>query len=252
MKALAVILALLLAACGATPAADPPPPPPQAKSTQPAGWKAILIAGDDKEPAFDNAVDSMADKLRSFGLPDANIVELKATARGPHEANAANIRRAFVGLNPAASEGCFVYITSHGGRGRGLVMKRAAGFLTPGDLGTLLDGTCRGRPTVVIASGCFSGSFAEGASLPAPNRTILTAARDDRPSFGCNAQQHYTVFDRCVLENLDRGEPWPAMMAKTRACVIEGERKFNVDEPSEPQMSIGQSVANLLVFAPGR
>jgi hypothetical protein len=251
MKAIALLLALMLAACGTSPPADPPPTA-KAQPTQPAGWKAVLIAGDDKEPAFDNAIDSMAEKLKGFGVPGANIVELKATQRGPHEANAANIRGAFVGLNPAASDGCFVFITSHGARGRGLVMKRTGGFLTPGDLGTLLDGTCRGRPTVVIASGCFSGSFAEGTAMPAPNRTILTAARDDRPSFGCNASLHYTVFDRCILENLNRGMAWPAVMAKTRACVITGERQFRVDAPSEPQMYIGDAVPDLLTFGMGR
>ena len=251
MKATAFLLALFLTACAAAPQAAPPPEV-KAQPTQPAGWKAVLIAGDDQEPAFDNAVDSMADKLESFGVPGANIVELKASAQGAQQATPANIRRAFVGLNPAASDGCFVYITSHGGRGRGLVLRRARRFLTPDDLGTLLDGTCRGRPTVVIASGCFSGNFAEGYVLPAPNRTILTAARDDRPSFGCNANQHYTVFDRCVLENLQRGEPWPAVMAKTRACVIDGEKQFHVDAPSEPQMSIGEAIPNLLAFAMGR
>ena len=40
---------------------------------QPKGWKVLLIAGDDQEPAFDNAVAAMAAKLASFGVPQANM-----------------------------------------------------------------------------------------------------------------------------------------------------------------------------------
>jgi hypothetical protein len=245
------VFTLLLAACSAGTA--PPAAQSQLAAAHPApltGWKAVLIAGDDQEPAFDNAVDAMEQKLESFAVPRADITVLKATARDGQAATGANIRHAFVSLNPGAHEGCFVYVTSHGGAGRGLVLKRDRAFLTPGDLGTLLDSTCHNRPTVVIASGCFSGSFAEGAVMPGPNRTILTAARDDRPSFGCNASLQYTVFDRCILESLDRGTPWPAVMAKTRACVNANERQLHVGAPSEPQMSIGEAIQNLAAFAP--
>ncbi len=53
--------------------------------SQPAGtWKAVLIAGDDEEAAFDNAVDAaLADiKLAAFGVPSANIAVLKSSGRG--------------------------------------------------------------------------------------------------------------------------------------------------------------------------
>jgi hypothetical protein len=214
---------------------------------QPMGWKALLIAGDDEEPAFDNAVDAMADKLEGFGVPRANIMVLKASGHGSQAATTANIMQDFARLEPTAGEGCFVFITSHGGQDEGLVMTLAQAFLSPDDLDSLLDGSCGSSPTVVVASGCFSGSFAEGQSMPAPNRMILTAARDDRTSFGCDAERKFTIFDQCVLDNLDAGEHWQAAMEHIRACVAANEQTLDV-EPSLPQLSAGAAVTDLKVF----
>lgn len=244
---------LALAACSAG-ASDPPQAqakaPPAAASDQPSGWKAVLIAGDNQEPAFDNAVDAMADKLASFGLPRGDINVLRASGPDFQVSNAVNIRNTFAALEPRPNQGCFVFVTSHGGRGRGLVLKRANAFLTPAELNQLLDHACSNRPTVVIASGCYSGIFADQPPLPAANRTILTAARPDRPSFGCNAGLKYTIFDRCVLDSLERGLAWRAVMDKTRACVAQNEAAMRVNAPSEPQLSVGAQEKSLRVFSP--
>lgn len=122
---------------------------------QPTAWKAILIAGDNSEPAFDNAVDAVAGKLAGYGLGPQDIVVLKASATGAQAADMTNIEKAFATLGPTDSEGCFVFITSRGAAGRGLVMKGAQSFLTPSDLGVLLENSCARRPTVVIASVVF-------------------------------------------------------------------------------------------------
>jgi uncharacterized lipoprotein YbaY len=248
--------ALALAACGArenvAPARQPlaqTQTPPLPASDQPAGWKAVLLAGDDQEPAFDNAVDTMARKLASFGLRRDDMAVLKADGAAFEEATGVNIRNAFATLAPTPRQGCFVFVTSHGAPGRGLVLKRARVFLTPGGLDQLLDQSCADRPTVVIASGCYSGIFATQAPLPAPNRTILTAARPDRPSFGCNASREYTVFDKCVLDSLERGLPWRAVMDKTRACVAGNETALHVNAPSEPQLYVGPNETGLRVFS---
>ena len=242
---LAVALGLSVAACDA-------PSDASAKAApipQPTDWKAVLIAGDDHEPAFDNAVDAMAQKLTSFGVPRSGISVLKASAHDAQGATLSNIRRTFAELHPAPTDGCFVFITSHGGEGRGLFLVRDGGFLSPTELAGLLSGACGNRPTVVVASGCFSGSFAEGRAMPAANRAILTAARDDRPSFGCNAGLRYTIFDQCVLDGMERGITWVDLMGRARQCVSARERAMG-DRPSYPQLSAGASAARLKVFAP--
>ena len=55
---LAATVCLSLAACASSPETAA-----QVPLQQPTGWKAVLIAGDDAEPAFDNAVDAMARKI---------------------------------------------------------------------------------------------------------------------------------------------------------------------------------------------
>ena len=241
----ALALGFSVAACEAASDASAKP----SAAPQPAGWKAVLIAGDNHEPAFDNAVDAMAEKLKGFGVPRSDITILKATADASHAATQSNIRRAFAQLRPGPADGCFVFITSHGGEGRGLVMVRDSNFLSPGELGGLLDGACASRPTVVVASGCYSGSFAEGSAMPAANRAILTAARDDRPSFGCNAGRQYTVFDQCLLGSLERGIRWRDLMGRIRECVSARELLMRAGT-SDPQISIGSTVANLRAFTP--
>jgi hypothetical protein len=219
-----------------------------ADSTQPVGWKAVLIAGDRAEPAFDNAVDAMRDKLLAFGVPQRDIVVLKASGDGAPVATRSNITAAFLSLDPGPLDGCFVYVTSHGGEGRGLFLSSERQFLTPVMLARLLGGACGDRPTVVIASGCFSGIYADLPLLGA-NRAILTAARADRPSFGCNAHLQYTIFDRCMLQSLARGLAWREVMDKTRACVSGNEFDLRISAPSQPQLAIGAAETNLLVFS---
>ncbi len=218
-------------------------------TAQPTGWKAVLIAGDDHEPAFDNAVDAMAAKLEGFGVPRSDIAVLKASDYDDHGATQSNVRRAFTAMRPTATEGCFVFVTSHGGEGRGLFLVRDGLFITPAELARLLNSSCGNRPTVVVASGCYAGIFARDRAVPAANRVILMAARADRPSFGCDAGLRYTVFDQCVLDTMERGMTWSDVMNRTRQCVSARERAMG-DRPSYPQISVGAAAAGLRVFTP--
>jgi hypothetical protein len=241
MPRIALLVALLLAGCAGQ--SDPARPLPQ-----PSAWKAVLIAGDDAEPAFDNAVDAMAGKLETYGVRPQDIVTLKASGSGAPRATRANIEDAFSRLAPAPSEGCFVFITSHGLPRRGLFLKVEDGTLSPRQLDGLLDRGCGERPTVVVASGCFSGIFASGWSMPAANRMILTAAQSDRPSFGCNVERRFTIFDQCVLENLEAHQPWKSVMERVRGCVSRSEEETDYTPPSNPQISVGRAVEGLTAF----
>src|SRR4051812_8727131 len=121
------LLMLLLAACVS-------PDEPAHPLPQPTTWKAVLIAGDNAEPAFDNAVDAMTEKLENYGLRTQDIIALKASASGGLKANPGNIQKAFSSFASAQSNGCFVFITSHGVPRRGLFMKAVEGTLSPREL----------------------------------------------------------------------------------------------------------------------
>jgi len=98
---------------------------------------------------------------------------------------------------------------------------------------------------VVILSSCYSGAFTVGA-MRAENRIIITAARADRPSFGCEADRTYTVFDECLVAALARAPTWRAVYASSLGCVRTRERQFRM-LPSQPQASFGAAVRDLAV-----
>jgi hypothetical protein len=74
----------------------------------------------------------------------------------------------------------------------------------------------------------------------------MTAARADRPSFGCQADRTYTVFDECLLAALPRARLWRGVFDLSRACVRQRERQMGV-LPSEPRHFFGNKVRDLAV-----
>ena len=233
---------VLAAAFASGPAAALPPP-----AAQP-GFKVVEIAGDGCLPVFDNAVSAFDARLVADGAGDpAGTRRLSANPRsgageaGP--ATVAQIVRAVASMRPTAGQGCLVFATSHGVRQAGLYLSLRNEVLTPGALDRELVQGCGGAPTAVIVSSCFSGSFAR-APMTRANRVILTAARPDRTSFGCQAGRVYTVYDKCLLGALDHERGWVQAHASIRACVAAEERRENV-MPSEPQAWFGAGEASV-------
>jgi hypothetical protein len=236
---LCVVALCLPAAAGVRAAAAPP---------SPSGWQAVLVAGDNAEPVFDNAVAAVARWLASRGVPTHDIHRLSATQRAGDAAAAEpaspeRILNRIAALRPRRDEGCFVFVTSHGHRGEGIWLAYSGEFLRPAELARALSAGCAGVPTVVVVSGCFSGAF---TAMRAPNRIVVTAARSDRPSFGCQADRTYTVFDECLLGALQHSATWRAVYKATNGCVRRRERDMGV-VPSQPQASFGAAVRNLAV-----
>jgi hypothetical protein len=210
-------------------------------------WQAVLVAGDTAQPVFDNAVKAMDLWLTEHGIAGADIHRLAASA-GPHNqmvepATLADVLGRIAGLRSRPGDGCLVFITSHGAHGLGIYLSREDEMLRPAALARALAAGCGAVPTVVIVSGCYSGSFARGV-MAAPNRIILTAARADRPSFGCAAERTYTVYDSCLLGALPHATTWRGVFSETTECVETRERELDA-EPSHPQASFGAAVRSL-------
>jgi Peptidase C13 family len=232
----AICLVLALVASGAVPGA--------AAAER---WQAVLVAGDTAQPVFDNAVRAVNLWLAEHGVAAPDIHRLSASA-GPGDpavepATLAQVLGRIGGLRARPGEGCFVFITSHGGRGEGIYLSRNDEILRPDALARVLAAGCAAVPTVVVISGCYSGSFAQGA-MTAPNRIVLTAARSDRSSFGCTADRIYTVFDACLLGVLPHAATWRAVFDETKDCVQRRERQDG-ETPSLPQAWFGAAVRKL-------
>ncbi len=208
----------------------------------PAGrWRAVLIAGDNNSPAFDNGVQSLREKLRTHGVRDIALYSSDSGRTAPGQfATAANVVTA---LRAGGGDACFVFVTSHGEE-RGFFLRADRRYFDPASLDRVLSAGCGSVPTVVVVSACHSGTFLT-AAMRKPNRVILAAAAADRTSFGCGAGDQYTYYDQCLLQQFDRAATWQDLALATRSCVENLERRMGVRRPSLPQMFVGAQVEGL-------
>lgn len=203
-------------------------------------WKGIFIAGDDSIENFDNGREDLTAQfskmgtLQSLQLSSSN--KYISVEKNVYEANANNLVGAFRQLGSISAEACLIHMTSHGAQGKGFYLSRA-GILSPAYFEQLVNKACGNLPTVVLVSACYSGQFIT-EKLKGPNRVILTAARADRPSFGCSADTEYTYWDHCLLNELPRSEKWTDLYANVQACISEKESVLHA-KPSGPQAFFG-------------
>jgi hypothetical protein len=212
-------------------------------------WLAVLAAGDDAEPVFDDATKALARRLLAAGVPAANIHRLSASRAqlrdGIEPATLPTLLRRIAGLQPRPGERCLIFLTSHGERAAGLWLARSHAALRPDQLAAALSQGCGLVPTVVIVSGCYTGAFIKGA-MESANRIVVTAARADRPSFGCQVGRRYAVFDECLLDALPRFAAWRGVFGGAKGCVARIEHRLG-ERPSEPQAYFGTAVAEMAV-----
>ncbi len=210
-----------------------------------APYVAVLVAGDDELPVFDNATAAVEAVLRRTGTA-STVTRLSAAPQDEaRPATLEGVLTAIGAMRPAAGQACLVFATSHGVPGQGMYLSSDDEVLTPAALDRALTTGCGQAPTVVVVSSCFSGLFSQ-APMVRPNRVILTAARADRTSFGCGAGRTYTVYDRCLLDSLGHDRTWPAVFKSVRACVTAEERREKV-LASLPQASFGAAAIGSLV-----
>jgi len=233
----AAALVMLGVSAGASSAAGPP------NGT----WQVVLAAGDRSEPVFDNATRALAEFFQQRGVPPDNIHRFTANPQQLGATVGRSLKRVLLGhiagLPVQPGDRCLVFMTSHGEHGAGLYLAAAQEMLRPEELARALDAACGRVPTVVIVSACYSGDFAAG-KMARPNRIVMTAARADRPSFGCQADRTYTFFDECLLAALPASPTWRAVFDQAATCVRGLEMQLGAT-PSEPQAYFGAAVRNL-------
>jgi len=247
----ALIIPLLLAACETPPPELPTTQPYDADAPAATRYKVVLIAGDGSLPVFDNAVESVAARMRERNSVAADDIQRLSAAPGiiaQHGARTASLDHvldAIGNMKPGPGEGCFVFATSHGVAGAypTLKLSMTGEVLTPHALDRALTRGCGNAPTAVVVSGCFTGAFAK-SPMNRPNRVVLTAARADRASFGCGAGRTYTVYDECLLDAIDAGGTWRQAYVSVQHCVTDNEVVDQVT-PSLPQAWFGLAIADM-------
>ncbi|XUU60142.1 C13 family peptidase [Erythrobacter sp. HA6-11] len=97
---------------------------------------------------------------------------------------------------------------------------------------------------ILILSACYSGVFVPFVS--SPDSAVLTAARSDRTSFGCRAENDWTFYGDALINNaLRKPQSLEQAAGEARDAISGWERAARV-RPSQPQTSIGSDAAEWL------
>ena len=97
-----------------------------------------------------------------------------------------------------------------------------------------------GKPTLLLLSACFSGSFVE--PLSDSNRVILTAASKDRSSFGCQFESTNTYFvDALFNQGALQTSSVVDLMERAKVTIDVRERAMKLSPPSGPQIFVGNA-----------
>lgn len=97
---------------------------------------------------------------------------------------------------------------------------------------------------VVVVNACYSGGFVP--TLQGPGTLVITAARADRSSFGCGSDSDITYFGHAwLVDGLNRTPDFMEAFRLATAEIAQWEAKDKLT-PSEPQMSVGDGIANQL------
>jgi hypothetical protein len=236
MRVFAFILGILAAAFAM----------PAASAAGFSDWAAIVVAGDwhshsgAPSEVFDNARRDISADLTRLGFAPGNVVQFSVRSDihpGTELSDKQDIANQLWDLSNRTNGGCFVYFTSHGSPD-GIVLGEDT--FAPEQMATMIDNACGSRPTVVFVAACYSGVFVP--ALSAPNRFVMTAARPDRPSFGCGDNDRYTFFDNCWLDSIGTVGDFASLANAIRACVSRKEAEIKAF-PSEPQLAIGAQAA---------
>lgn len=100
------------------------------------------------------------------------------------------------------------------------------------------------RNRIIIISACHSGSFIP--ALRTPTTLVMTAARTDRASFGCDNSSDWTFFGSALFEHaLRKTTSLVAAFSEASRIVAkwEKEEKF---KPSLPQIFVGDGMGPVL------
>jgi hypothetical protein len=136
----------------------------------------------------------------------------------------------------------FLFLNSHGARNAELQVELEDLSFRPVTADALAQMLARSgiRWKVVVVSSCYSGSFIP--ALQDEHTLLITAARADRTSFGCEDAADFTYFGRAYFEQgLSQTGSFTEAFGKAKSLVAAWERKDNYEQ-SEPQMVVGEKI----------
>ncbi|MBV6815167.1 C13 family peptidase [Xanthomonas campestris pv. passiflorae] len=139
-----------------------------------------------------------------------------------------------------------LFVTTHGTEDHSLYVQvddKEEDFISPQDLRKALDDAGIDN-RIIVLSACYSGGFIP--ALRSPQTLILTAARADRPSFGCGNTSNATYFGQAWLIDAMNQSNDPLAAFDIAKAAITAREKQEGELPSLPQQSLGKRIAPVL------
>ena len=207
----------------------------------------VGFAGDAKQDVFlreINSVRSLFDERFDTRSRSLALINNQATMEKVPLASTHNLIASLSNVSARMDKDedvLFLFLTTHGNPGVLEVDFPPLGLnkLTAKRLRKMLDGTGI-KWRIIVVSACYSGSFID--PLKNENSLILTAARHDRVSFGCNHENDFTYFGRAYFDQALRGtHSFVDAFDQARVTVTKWETDEKL-EPSLPQIHIGEAI----------
>jgi len=210
----------------------------------------LALGGDGTQEVFRREAAFVRDQFDSgFGTRNRSLalVNSRTTVTEMPMATITSIReslKAIAARMDREQDILFLFLTSHGSKEHELVLSQnnmGLRSLPARELGGLL------RESgilwkVIVISACYAGGFIE--HLKDERTLVIAAARQDRPSFGCEDDRDFTYFGRAYFkESLPKSGSFEEAFSKAEALVREWElrdfrerKKSGTPEFSYPQI----------------
>ncbi len=213
----------------------------------------VVVAGLDDDDVFGREAAEAA-RVLSRRYDAAGRTILISAGKGASDISAPNgtpgnlatVLAAVAARMNVKEDALILYTTSHGGPRIGLASKdgkNGYGMIAPMRLADLVNELGIERRMVLI-SACYSGQFV--APLATPNSVIITAADDNRTSFGCAPSNDWTFFGDALINTALR-KPQSTEAAIAEAFSLIGGWEFSKGLTSSlPRSFIGDQAKTWL------
>ena len=211
----------------------------------------LAVAGDGSQEVFRREVEFVRSQFdRDFGTRGRSLalINSRNTVESAPMATLTSIGaaiRTIAARMDRDNDILFVFMTSHGGKDHEFKLNQSAMTLRglrPQDLARLLEES-RIRWKVVLVSACYSGGFVE--PLKSESTMVITAARADRTSFGCDDENDFTYFGRAFFkEALPASGSFFEAFTRAQKLVEDWEKR---DKTPEKERSLPQIYSPVLL-----
>jgi hypothetical protein len=192
----------------------------------------LAVAGDGSQEVFRREVEFVRNQFAERFDMRAHTVTLinsRSTLGSAPMATRASLREALKRIAERMhpqEDVLFLFLTSHGSPQHEFALQQhylRLRDLPARDLRNMLkDSGIRWK--VVLISACYSGGFID--ALKDDTTLVITAARHDRPSFGCSDENDFTYFGRAFFkESLPRARSFEDAFGSAARLVREWETK---------------------------